>query len=129
MPYDLSRSKYTEHLAAVMTAEAENGRVVIVGRGSNFILKGFKVFRVRIVSPLEIRIERVSHMNHISMKEAEEIVKKSDTERTAFIKNLYYADIDDVHNYDLALNTERITTQQASEIIINAFRLTFPQVL
>jgi len=128
MPYDLSRSKYIEHLAAVMTAEAEHGRVVIVGRGANFILRDFKVFRVRIVCPPGVRIERISEKNHISMKEAEELVRKSDTERMAFIRNYYYADIDDANHYDLVLNTEKIIMQQAAEIIVNAFRLAFPEV-
>ncbi len=68
----------------VMHTNAEHGNIIIIGRGGSFILKD-KAFRVRIIAPLEIRMERVMRDRQMSQKEALEYVKKYDGRSDCFL--------------------------------------------
>jgi hypothetical protein len=124
-PGDLSRQKYIEHLAGLLIVKAEMGKAVIVGRGAHIILKAFPLFRVRIICPKKIRVERLAARYDILIKDAREMVKRSDNERSAFMKNFFTTDIDDSTHYDLLVNTERIDEEQASDIIVHSYRAAF----
>lgn len=119
---DLSKSKYIKHLTEVLVVAAQHGKAVIIGRGANILLKAFPVLRVRIICPLKIRVERFSEKNHISLKESENIMKKSDNDRAGFFKSYFHTDIDDAANYDLMLNIEKLEIQQAADIITKIFK-------
>jgi len=123
----LSPSRYIEHLASVLVVAAEHGKAVIAGRGANFILRTFPLFRVRIVCPLKERVERFAELKQLALKDAEARVKKSDANRAAYIRSYFRADINDATNYDMVINTERMEIEQASGIIIEAFRLAYPR--
>jgi len=57
---------YLEHLMKVVCTIAEHGRAVIVGRGANFILSPEKKFSVRMVAPLDVRIQNIAHRFGVS---------------------------------------------------------------
>lgn len=122
LPQSLSKSEYMRHLAAVLIVAARHGKAVILGRGAHLLLASFTRFRVRIVCPLESRVERIAQRDHISQKEAKAKVKASDTERSDFMKNHFSSRIDEVLNYELVVNTEKLTAKQASEIIALSYR-------
>jgi len=122
---DLSRSEYLRHLAEVLVVAARHGRVVIAGRGAGFLLRAFPLFRVRIVCPRTIRIERIAEKNRMSLTEAEEIVEVTDKERALFVRNNFLMDINDAANYDLVINSELISTSQASDAVVRMFRRLF----
>jgi cytidylate kinase len=126
LPQVLSRSKYIEHLASVLVVAAEHGKAVIAGRGANFILRTFPLFRVRIVCPLKVRVERFAELKQMTLKESEARVKKSDANRAAYIRSYFRADINEATNYDLMINTERMSIEQASGIIIEAYKVAYP---
>jgi len=126
MPHVLTRSKYIEHLASVLVVAAEHGKAVIAGRGANFILRTFPLFRVRIVCPLKVRVERFAELKQMTLKDAEVRVKKSDANRAAFIRSYFQADINETTNYDLMLNSEKVDIEQASGIIVEAYKVAFP---
>lgn len=123
----LSMSEYMKHLTAVLIAAAEYGRVVIIGRGSNFLLQVYPQMRVRIVCPLKLRIERIAERDHISLKAAKQKVQETDFERAAFIKHHFHAAINDAIDFDLIVNTEKLTVEQASDTIVKTFRSLFPK--
>ncbi len=122
---DLSKTKYIKHLTEVLVVAAQHGKAVIMGRGANFLLKAFLILRVRIICPLKIRIERFADKSHISLKESENLIKKSDTDRAAFIKSFFHADINDAKHYDLVINTEKMEPQHAADIITRTFKAAF----
>jgi cytidylate kinase len=99
---------------------AKNGNVVIVGRGANFILRGWKgVINVYIRAPLQNRVERYAYLNQVETDVAAEVIQKIDEQRAAFIKEYYGADWFNPDNYDLVINTARTPLPAATATIAN----------
>lgn len=111
---------YMEHLLKVVSTIGKHGRAVIVGRGANFILPPGERFSVRIVAPLEIRIQNIARYYSTSEKNARRRVIRRESNRRAFVRQSFNADIADPQNYDLIINTGKIGTGPAVEAIIGA---------
>ena len=114
---------YLEHLMQVVCTIAEHGRAVIVGRGANFILPLEKRFSVRIVAPQSWRIKNVSKDYDISIEEAKRRVMRTESDRRAFIRKYFNADIADPTNYDLTINTATLKVDDAVNVISAALGL------
>lgn len=93
---------------------------VVAGRS------GFLVFRewpnhinIFIQAPLESRIKRVMTRQGLSREDAIAAIEKVDKGRETFIQK--YADTSryDTRNYDLVINMERLTEDDAVEIIMS----------
>ena len=80
---------YLEHLMQVVCTIAEHGRAVIVGRGANFILPHEKRFSVRVVAPLEVRIQNIVRRYSVSAEEAKRRVIRRESRRSAFIRQSF----------------------------------------
>lgn len=104
-----------------INAAYEKGNVIIVGRGSQFIL-GDKpdVLHVRIVAPLEVRIKRWQAREDVSYEEAQKIVKKRNQRHIDFVKTYFHRDINNLDLYDLVINTEKLSLVAAADVIIKA---------
>ena len=111
---------YLEHLLKVVSTIGKHGHAVIVGRGANFILPPDERFSVRVVAPLEIRIQNIARHYATSEKNAMRRVIRRESKRRAFIRQSFNADISDPNNYDLTVNTGKIGTGPAVEAIIGA---------
>ena len=109
--------EYLKHLMKVIGVIAEHGRSVLVGRGGNFILSKEHCLRVRVVAPLPIRVKRVSKEFGLSAEEAKRRVIRTESDRRAFIRKYFYADVADPLNYDLVINTEFLSISEAVESI------------
>lgn len=97
---------------------AELGRVILIGRGSHVITARMpRVFHVRLVAPVEQRIQHVVDFHQLSPKEAERFVRSTDRGRARYLKTHFQSNIDDVLPYDLVMNTERLGSDEAAEII------------
>ena len=113
-------NEYIRHLSMVMHTNAEHGNIIIIGRGGSFILKD-KAFRVRVIAPLEIRIDKVMRDRRMSKTEASDYMRKFDADQIAFIKKYFNEDINDPKHYDIMVNTEHVGIESAAESIKKAF--------
>ena len=113
---------YLEHLMKVVCTIAEHGHAVIVGRGANFILPPQKRFSVRVVAPLDGRIQNVASFFGVSVEEAKKRVIRRDSRRRAFIRQSFHEDISDPIHYDLTINTGKISIEAAVEAVIGAVK-------
>ena len=124
--------QYMKHLMKVVGTIGKHGRAVIVGRGANFLLSEDKTIRVRIVAPLKWRAKNVSLIFDISMDEAREIILKTESDRKAFVKKYFNKDIADPLNYDLLINAERLSIDEAAgtveNLVMKKFNLFSPRV-
>lgn len=109
--------RYMQHLMKVVGTIGNHGRAIIVGRGANFILPAEKRFAVRIVAPQAWRIKNVSREFDISSEEARRRVLRTDSDRRAFIRKYFNADIADPTNYDLVVNTATLNLDDAVNVI------------
>lgn len=109
--------QYLQHLMNVIGTIGKHGRAIVVGRGANFILPPEKRFRVRITAPQRLRIENVARDFNLSPDEAKRRVIKTESNRKAFIRKYFNADIANPTNYDLVMNTETLTVDNAVDVI------------
>jgi cytidylate kinase len=110
--------EYLKHLLSVIGTIGKHGRSVIVGRGAHVILPVEKILRVRVICPLTHRIKNIARRLNVSETEARKIVLKTDADRRSFIRKYFYIDATDPLNYDVVINTGRISYDTAVESII-----------
>ena len=115
--------EYMQHLMKVVGTIGKHGRAVIVGRGANFVLPPEKKFSVRIVAPQSWRIQNVSKEYDITPEEAKRRVMQTESDRRAFIRKYFNADITDPTNYDLVINTATLNVDDAVNVISSALGL------
>jgi cytidylate kinase len=111
--------QYLHHLTKVIGTIGRHGNAVIVGRGANFVLPQKDTFSVRIIAPEEVRIKNVLKTTH---SEAKRYIIKTDSDRRAFVRKYFNADISDPAAYDLVINMRGLKADGAVETIIAAFK-------
>lgn len=111
---------YFRRLVEALLSLAAHGECVIVGRGATNVLPMATTLRVRVVAPLEHRIQAVQREDSLSHKEAIARVKTTDEERNRFITSHFQVDPADPTNYDLVLNVARFTQEECADFVIAA---------
>jgi cytidylate kinase len=97
---------------------AEMGHAILVGRAANVITRHMEsVFHVRLVAPLDKRVEKVMERTHMDHAAALAVIHREDAARRAYIKEYFGHDPDDVLLYDLVVNTARIAPEAAARLI------------
>jgi cytidylate kinase len=97
---------------------AELGHVILIGRAANVITRSMKnVFHIRLIAPLDQRIQQVMARSQLNHKAALELIQKQDRGRQRYLKKLFHADIDDNLQYDLVINTARIPHREVAHLI------------
>jgi len=113
--------EYLHHLTRVIGTIGIFGNVIIVGRGANYVLPKEKIFRVRVIAPMELRIKYFMEDRGYTKAEAEQYIVKRDGNRKAFVRKYFNVDIANPTDYDLIINTEKISMAAATESVIVAF--------
>ncbi|NWF50523.1 MAG: cytidylate kinase-like family protein [Ignavibacteriaceae bacterium] len=107
---------------------ARMGNVVIVGRAANIITSKLRnAFHVRLVAPLENRIQKMMTHYNMSEKEATEFIRKEDIARKNYVKSHFFKDVEDPTLYHLIVNTGLYNYEEAAMLIGNAVMLKFPR--
>lgn len=123
----LDDTSYLVGLESAIKELAASSSIVICGRGSQFILKNQSgVVNVLTVAPLEMRVKRVMEIRNLGKEAAKKVISLSDGNHRAFIKRYFKADIEDPVNYDLVLNTERLSYEIAASTVAELVRLSKP---
>ena len=113
--------QYLRHLMKVIGTIGRHSRAIILGRGANFILPADKLFRVRIFAPFKVRAKNVSRTFAVAVDEAKRRIIKTDSDRRAFVRKYFNADVSNPDHYDLIINTEHLSIEAASDSIQVAF--------
>lgn len=126
-PFDAQLDQLVEldlqQIELLILESAQKDNVLIYGRGAHFILSDLKgIFRVRFVAPFEERVERWAEREWLDPDLAREMVRKSDQQRAGFIKYYFNRDWTDPLEYDLVINTSRITLDTAVDVICKGIR-------
>jgi len=108
---------YLEQLMKVISVIGKHGMAVIAGRGANFILPPNERLSIRVVAPIDLRVQNISRLLSISEEEARKRVIMKEAKRKAFIRKSFNAEIADPINYDLTFNTEFIRYEAAVEAV------------
>jgi len=115
---------YRTAVEQVMQELSSAGSAVIVGRAGQIVLSGKRnVFHVRLIAPKQIRIQRLCDRQGLSITAAQAQIEASDRFRKKYLLKFYQVDWDDPVLYDLVINTSRLKTNQAVELICHALDL------
>ncbi len=119
-PQGISSAGYLRHLQDVLAALASRGRCVLVGRGGAGLLPPERTLRVRVIAPLDQRVQRIARRQNLSDREAEQQTRSIDKERAHFMARHFHKDLNDPHGFDLILNTARIPPPACADIVARA---------
>ena len=124
---NLTSDEFFKYLVKTIGTVGEHGNHVIVGRGANFIIKPPQSLRVRFVASIEFRIASVQKEFNLDANKAKDWVISHDGERKAYIRKYFNADIDKSDNYDLVINSEFITVDEAAVMIESVLKSRWPK--
>jgi CMP/dCMP kinase len=117
---DFDEKKYLQLVRQVITKIADEGDVVLVGRGSQFILpESEQTIKVLLVAELEDRIKFMMSNYNLTKAKAEQLVRKEEKRRSAFLKLFDSHDPDDAGLYNLVINTSRLSLGEAESLVID----------
>lgn len=106
------------HTTETILQLARIGGVIIVGRGSNIITANLKnTFHVRLVAPMENKINHVMDVYNLNRKEATEFIRREDSARKNFVYSNFYKNVDDALQYHIVLNTGLLGYDEAAKLI------------
>jgi len=117
LPRATSQPHFFQQMTEATWSIAKKGHAVIVGRGANWYLDSRYGFRVRLVAPVEARVQRTAEREGIDPKPAEAKVRENDEEQRAFIKRSFHRDIDDSLGYDVVVNTEHLRAAKVAQLL------------
>jgi len=110
--------KIYRSMMQTVRALASHGRVIIVGRGGAILTKDLPGgFHVRLIAPLDWRINRVKEIFKLDDAEAKDYTIKMDGEREAFLRKYLNTDPGEAGHYDMILNNARMTLEQRVQAV------------
>ncbi len=94
------------------------GRVVIVAHAASYAVEPDPAkLRVLVTASPRTRAERVSAQDSLGRPEATRMIEESDAGRRDYLKRFYGVDRESPTDYDLVINTDVLSTEQAADIV------------
>jgi cytidylate kinase len=114
---------YLDFMESVVFEVAQKGEGVIVGHGSQMLLRDFGcALHVLIASSEAARAERLIHQRGLSPAAAEKLIKKNDHAQMGFFQFAFNKNWNDPTLYDLIINPEKLGRETAVQLIVDAAR-------
>jgi cytidylate kinase len=111
---------YLDYLVLTVVQIADEGNAVIMGRGSQYILKTHPdAYHILLVDDFEKRVDRVAKREKISREQAARIVNHEDKRRLSLYHRLGKQDYDRPALYHLVLNMSRLSLDKAFNLVVN----------
>jgi cytidylate kinase len=114
----LDEDIYLDYLVLIIAQLADEGDVVILGRGSQYILNDHPdAIHILLVNELENRIKFMMDRYAMDRRKAERTVNSEDRRRVSLYKRLGKTDYEDPRLYDQVLNMSQVTLEAARDMI------------
>lgn len=123
MDHIYTNVSYLKSLIRVVKTIEEHGKSIIVGRGANYICQHPGSLHLRIVSPFKKRVEDYASKEKLSLHESRRIIREKDRERAEFIKENFLRDVSNASDYDLIINSNTYSLEQATDMVLDAYEM------
>jgi len=108
-------------IRAVIGETADQGDAVIVAHAASIALAGLPgVLRVFVPAPAEVRGRRAAESAGIEEAAGAKLVRDSDRDRAAYLKRFYGLAEELPTHYDLVLNAEFLSPEEAAALVVQA---------
>lgn len=115
--------RYLEIITSVIKETGATGNAVIIGRGSNVILKDLSnALHVWLIAALPGRIQEIMRRERLSEHDAQKYVKTEEEGRAAYYKKFFKVEPNDPDYYHLFVNTNRFGVEKTAHVISNSAR-------
>jgi cytidylate kinase len=114
---------YLDYMESVVYEMARRGTGVIVGHGSQMLLRDFDcALHVRVHASGDVRAARIARDQGLADIDARKVVAKADARQRGFFDFAFQKRWDDPSLYDLVINTAKMTDEAAAAVIGAAAR-------
>ncbi|MDJ0721573.1 MAG: cytidylate kinase-like family protein [Desulfobacterales bacterium] len=112
---------YLDYMESVVYEMARRGSGVIVGHGSQMLLRDFDcALHVRVHARETLRAERIAQAQGIGKADARKLIAKADARQQGFFNFAFQKRWDDAALYDLVVNTGKLADAAAAAVIAAA---------
>ena len=112
------KEKYIAYIRSALLTNLKKDNVVYHGFAGHFFVQGIThVLKVRIIAEMKERIKVVMRRNNFSREEAIKYIHKIDEQRRKWSQKLYGFETTDPGLYDLVININQLTWEDAVDII------------
>ena len=109
---------YLDYLVLIIAQMADDGDVVILGRGSQYILNDHpEAYHVLLIDEFDNRVQFMKVNYDLSQGRATSVVKSEDKRRKNLYQKLGKTDYDNPSLYHLVLNMSKVSLEQALQLI------------
>ena len=112
------KTRYLLATQATVTELLADGNGIYHGLAGQFLFADLcNAFKVRIVAPMEYRIETAMRRFGLKKDEARRHIQDADEYRSRWGRQIFHADITDADLYDLVVNLEHVSNDRAATMI------------
>lgn len=121
--YDISDKHLIDILKRIICILANKGRQIIVGRSAGVILKNIpNGLNIRLIAPVEWRINRIMQLKDCSQAEAADFINKSDFKRDTFIEKVTGRKAEN-NDFDVIFNYASLEDDEIVHAVINILKI------
>ena len=114
---------YQTQVERIIRELADEGNVVIVGRGGQIVLRARPdVLHVRVVAPFELRLNWLQQERGLGREAAAACLEASSRARARYIRRSYHVNVEDPSLYHLVVNTGLLSLERAANLVIQALQ-------
>lgn len=123
IPVESEEDTLVQMTERVIAEAAAEGRVVLVGRGAQAVLAARpNALHVYVVASQPFRRRVAIERLGVNPAQADKVIQETDQHRDEYVKTRYGRDRQDLTQYDLVLNAERLGFEGAAEAIVAEVR-------
>jgi cytidylate kinase len=116
----LDERLYLDYLVVIIAQIAEEGNVVILGRGSQYILNDHPdAHHILLVNNVENRVKFMMEHYDFSESRAAQVVNREDKRRLNLYRKINKTDYDNPALYHLVLNMAKMNMQTGVKLILD----------
>lgn len=114
----LDEQIYLDYLVLIIAKMADENNVVIIGRGSQYILNDHPdTFHILLVNEFENRVKFLIDRFNFSKKKATQVIINEDKRRLNLYSKIHKKDYDNPGLYHLVLNMNRLDLNMAENLV------------
>ena len=115
---------YLDYLVLIIAQIADEGDVVVLGRGSQYILNDHPdAFHILMLDEFDNRVRFMREHYELSDREAAKVIRSEDKRRKALYQKLGKTDYDDPFLYHLVRNMGRVSLEEAAQMVCSRMNL------